>query len=112
MSCVQRARGRDCSGSVRTSPPAMNPSSSSVLVIGAGGIGCPCAWALTEAGVGRVVIVDFDVVEPSNLPRQVLFTERDVGRPKAQVAAERLGGSGRGLEAVVARFDETTGPAL
>jgi sulfur-carrier protein adenylyltransferase/sulfurtransferase len=63
---------------------------SSALVVGAGGLGSPVALYLAAAGVGRITIVDFDVVDPSNLQRQVLFGETDVGRPKVAAAAERL----------------------
>lgn len=61
-----------------------------VLVIGAGGLGCPALQYLAAAGVGALGIIDDDVVARSNLQRQVLFTEADVGRLKAEVAAERL----------------------
>ena len=63
---------------------------SSVIVIGAGGLGIPASVYLAAAGVGRIGIVDEDVVEKSNLHRQTIYTEGDVGRSKALVAAERL----------------------
>lgn len=61
-----------------------------VLVIGTGGLGAPLLLYLTAAGVGTIGIVDMDVVDDSNLQRQVLFTVKDLGRPKVEVAAERL----------------------
>jgi adenylyltransferase/sulfurtransferase len=63
---------------------------SRVLLIGAGGLGCPLAQYLAAAGVGTLGLVDFDVVDASNLQRQVLYATRDVGRPKAEVARERI----------------------
>ncbi len=65
-------------------------ANSKVLVIGAGGLGCPVLQYLAAAGVGTLGIVDFDVVEISNLQRQVLFGTADVGKNKALVAKERL----------------------
>ncbi len=62
----------------------------SVLCIGAGGLGSPVAMYLAAAGVGRIGIVDFDVVEHSNLQRQVIHTTPDVGRPKLDSARDRL----------------------
>lgn len=61
-----------------------------VLVVGTGGLGAPLLLYLTAAGVGTIGIVDFDVVDTSNLQRQVLFTTHDVGRPKVEAARERL----------------------
>lgn len=63
---------------------------SRVLLVGAGGLGSPASLYLAAAGVGTLGLVDFDVVDASNLQRQVLYTTADVGRPKVEVAAERL----------------------
>jgi len=63
---------------------------SSVVVIGAGGLGCAVLSGLAGAGVGTIAIVDDDLVEAANLHRQPLYTPADIGRPKAMVAAERL----------------------
>ena len=62
----------------------------SVLCIGAGGLGSPVAMYLAAAGVGRIGIVDFDVVDHSNLQRQVIHGTPDVGRPKLDSARDRL----------------------
>lgn len=80
-----------------------------VLLIGAGGLGCPALLYLAAAGVGRIVMVDADRVEVSNLQRQVLYTEADAGEPKVEAAARRL----RALNPLVdivpcaERFDRT-----
>ncbi len=58
-----------------------------VAIIGAGGIGCPAITYLAAAGVGRLTIIDHDHVELSNLQRQPLFTDADIGAPKAEIAA-------------------------
>ncbi|MGC2329997.1 MAG: molybdopterin-synthase adenylyltransferase MoeB [Candidatus Acidiferrales bacterium] len=61
-----------------------------VLCIGTGGLGAPLGLYLAAAGVGRIGLVDFDVVDSTNLQRQVLFGTSDVGRPKITAAADRL----------------------
>lgn len=61
-----------------------------VLVIGAGGLGCPILQYLTAAGVGTIGIVDDDIVDKSNLQRQILYTYDDIGISKAETAAKRL----------------------
>lgn len=65
-------------------------ANSTVMIVGVGAIGCEVAKNLALMGVGEIILVDNDVVEVSNLSRQMLFVERDVGRPKAVVAKERL----------------------
>ncbi len=61
-----------------------------VLLVGAGGLGSAAGYYLAAAGVGRLGIIDGDVVDASNLQRQILFTTADIGRQKAATAAERL----------------------
>ncbi len=61
-----------------------------VLLVGTGGLGAPLGLYLAAAGVGRLGLVDFDVVDFTNLQRQVTFGTGDVGRPKLEAAAERL----------------------
>lgn len=61
-----------------------------MLIVGAGGLGCPAALHLAAAGVGTIGLIDGDTVEPSNLHRQVLYRTADLGRPKVEVAAARL----------------------
>jgi len=71
-----------------------------VLVIGAGGLGCPALQYLAAAGVGTIGIADADTVSITNLQRQVLFGTDDIGKPKAEVAARRLRNLNPGIEIV------------
>ena len=86
----------------------------SVLVIGAGGLGCPALLYLAAAGVGRITIIDADTVDVSNLQRQVLYTTADADRPKAQAAAARLLALNPLLDItpIVARFTRDNALAL
>jgi len=61
-----------------------------VLIIGAGGLGCPVLQYLSSTGVGTLGIIDFDKVELHNLHRQILYSQKDIGKQKALVAAEKL----------------------
>ena len=71
-----------------------------VLIVGAGGLGNPAALYLASAGVGRIVISDFDTVDESNLPRQIMFRDSDTGKPKAEILALRLVEANPDLSAV------------
>jgi bacteriocin biosynthesis cyclodehydratase domain-containing protein len=80
---------------------------SRVVVLGVGGLGGESAWSLACCGVGEMVLIDGDRVEASNLNRQTLYTESDIGRLKAEAAAERLGAfnSAMRIEAIAQRLD-------
>src|SRR5881396_1086006 len=86
--------------------------STSVLCIGAGGLGSPIAMYLAAAGIGKLGIVDFDTVDFSNLQRQILHTDADVGRPKAQSAKETINGINPGVEVVLHNARLTSENAL
>jgi adenylyltransferase/sulfurtransferase len=64
--------------------------STKVLVVGAGGLGCPVLLYLAAAGIGKIGIIDNDAVDLTNLQRQVLYKVEDIGNPKALVATKRL----------------------
>src|SRR4029453_15091541 len=74
---------------------------SSVLCIGAGGLGSPIAMYLAAAGIGRIGVVDFDSVDFSNLQRQIIHSTDDVGRHKGESARETLRGINPGVEVVL-----------
>lgn len=63
---------------------------SKVLVLGAGGLGCPCLQYLVSCGIGTIGIVDGDIIDISNLQRQILFTTNDIGENKSIIAKEKL----------------------
>ncbi|EEF59943.1 molybdopterin-synthase adenylyltransferase MoeB [Pedosphaera parvula] len=75
--------------------------STSVLCIGAGGLGSPIAMYLAAAGIGKIGIVDFDTVDFSNLQRQIIHATADVGRPKADSAKETILGINPTCEVVI-----------
>ncbi len=84
----------------------------SVLCIGAGGLGSPIAMYLAAAGIGKLGIVDFDTVDYSNLQRQILHTDADVGRSKAESAKETLRGINPNVEVVLHNTRITSENAL
>lgn len=71
-------------------PGQQKLKAASVLIVGAGGLGAPAALYLAAAGVGTIVLADPDEVDRSNLQRQVIYAEDDLGRPKVEAAADRL----------------------
>jgi len=71
-----------------------------VLVVGAGGLGCPAAQYLAATGVGTLGIADFDTISIGNLHRQILYTPADIGKKKAAVACERLQQQNPGIQLV------------
>jgi len=71
-----------------------------VLIVGAGGLGCPASLYLTASGIGTIGIADYDVVSVSNLHRQVLYTNAEVGLKKSVVACKKLQEQNRGIQLI------------
>ncbi len=86
--------------------------STSVLCIGAGGLGSPIAMYLAAAGVGKLGILDFDTVDFSNLQRQIIHGTQDVGRPKTQSARETIARINPNVEVVIHNTRITSQNAL
>jgi molybdopterin/thiamine biosynthesis adenylyltransferase len=76
----------------------LNLKTGKVLVIGAGGLGCPVIQYLVAAGVGKIGIVDGDTVSLSNLQRQILYVEKEIGQSKAEIAANKMGNLNKFVE--------------
>jgi adenylyltransferase/sulfurtransferase len=89
-------------------------SSARVLVVGTGGLGSPALYYLAAAGVGRLGILDHDTVEITNLQRQILHSEKDLGRPKTSSAVEKLRSLNSTLtyEVYDEKLDETSAPRI
>jgi len=87
---------------------------SRVVLVGLGGLGCPAAQYLVSSGIGHLVLCDFDTVSKSNLARQILYRDSDVGREKTLAAAEYLTALNPStkLETINARMDEAQLSAL
>ncbi|MBI2141333.1 HesA/MoeB/ThiF family protein [Candidatus Woesearchaeota archaeon] len=78
---------------------------SAAVIVGMGALGTVAAEILARSGVGKLVIIDRDIVELTDLQRQLLYDESDVGKPKASAAAERLGKINSGIKIVAAAAD-------
>ena len=78
-----------------------------VIIVGLGGLGCPASLYLAASGVGKLILIDDDEIELSNLQRQILFRDKDIGKSKAKVAAKRLSKLNPNieLEVLVERID-------
>ncbi|OPX25805.1 MAG: hypothetical protein B1H06_06910 [Candidatus Cloacimonas sp. 4484_143] len=80
-------------------------ANSSILIAGIGGLGCTVAEVLIRAGIGKLILIDKDIVEVSNLNRQILFDQNDVGKPKVDVAKHKLKAINPELEVEVFQQD-------
>lgn len=87
-------------------------AASHVLVVGLGGLGSAAAWFLAAAGSGRLTLLDPDTIAPSNLQRQLLYKEADLGRPKAAAAKTALQAlsSGLKIKAIAQSFEDIYRP--
>lgn len=79
-------------------PGQQKLKAASVAIVGAGGLGAPSALYLAAAGIGRIVLIDHDIVSLSNLQRQILYEVEDIRAPKVEVAARRLRGMNPNVE--------------
>src|SRR6266511_3951100 len=86
--------------------------STTVLCIGAGGLGSPIAMYLAAAGIGKLGVLDFDAVDFSNLQRQIIHGTEDVGRPKSESAKETINGINPNVEVVIHNTRITSENAL
>ncbi|MEO0958901.1 MAG: HesA/MoeB/ThiF family protein [Pseudomonadota bacterium] len=95
-------------------PGQQRLKASSVTVVGAGGLGCPALLYLAAAGVGRITVIDDDVVSRSNLQRQILYAEAEIEEPKAMAAVAALRRLNAHVEVtpVIARLDAQNAAAL
>ncbi len=92
----------------------LNLKNASVLVVGAGGLGCPVLQYLTAAGVGRIGLMDFDMVSEDNLPRQILYGASDIGKLKSIITRKRLSKLNNNVELQILniKFNRQNGPGL
>ncbi len=80
-------------------------ANSSILIAGVGGLGCAVAEILVRAGIGKLILIDNDIIEISNLNRQILFDQNDIGKPKVDVAKYKLKAINPELKVEVSKKD-------